>query len=119
MIRTLVKTLWHLAAIAGVVAIAVGVWLWFSGIGTETPPGSIETAVARTARGTMIPAAARRVSNPEAATTETLRSGLEHWADHCASCHANDGSGETEMGRGLYPRVPDMRLPATQDLSDG
>ena len=23
------------------------------------------------------------------------------------------------MGRGLYPRAPDMRLPATQSLSDG
>jgi hypothetical protein len=44
---------------------------------------------------------------------------MTHWADHCASCHANDGSGETSMGQGLYPRVPDMRLAATQDLTDG
>ncbi|MBM3809577.1 MAG: cytochrome c, partial [Acidimicrobiia bacterium] len=43
----------------------------------------------------------------------------EHFADHCASCHANDGSGHTEMGRNFYPKVPDMRLPRTQDLSDG
>jgi hypothetical protein len=34
-------------------------------------------------------------------------------------CHGNDGSGNTEMGRGLYPKAPDMRLPRTQDLSDG
>jgi mono/diheme cytochrome c family protein len=44
--------------------------------------------------------------------------GMEHFADHCAVCHGNDGSGNTEMGRGLYPRAPDMRLPATQNLSD-
>src|SRR5262249_52999969 len=42
-----------------------------------------------------------------------------HFADHCATCHANDGSGDTEIGRSLYPRAPDMRLPATQDLTDG
>ena len=42
-----------------------------------------------------------------------------HFADHCASCHGNDGSGQTQLGRRLYPRAPDMRLPATQALSDG
>jgi len=44
---------------------------------------------------------------------------MAHYADHCASCHANDGSGDTAIGRGLYPKAPDMRRPATQDLSDG
>src|SRR3979490_1153268 len=42
-----------------------------------------------------------------------------HFADHCAICHANDGSGNTEIGRNLYPRAPDMRLVATQRLTDG
>jgi mono/diheme cytochrome c family protein len=42
-----------------------------------------------------------------------------HYADHCAVCHANNGSGNTEMGRGLFPRAPDMRLASTQNLSDG
>ena len=53
------------------------------------------------------------------ASPESVKKGLEHFADHCAMCHANDGSGAAEMGRGLYPRVPDMRLPATQSLTDG
>jgi mono/diheme cytochrome c family protein len=44
---------------------------------------------------------------------------MAHFADHCAMCHANDGSGETEMGRNLYPRAPDLRAPATQNLTDG
>ncbi len=44
---------------------------------------------------------------------------MSHFADHCASCHANDGSGRTEMGEHLYPRVPDMRLAQTQGLTDG
>ena len=44
---------------------------------------------------------------------------MEHFADHCASCHANDGSGNTEMGKGVYPPAPDMRLAATQQMTDG
>ena len=53
------------------------------------------------------------------ASPGALNAGLEHFADHCATCHANNGSGDTEMGHGLYPRAPDMRLPATQSLTDG
>ena len=34
-------------------------------------------------------------------------------------CHANDGSGDTAMGRSLYPRAPDMRGARTQSLTDG
>jgi mono/diheme cytochrome c family protein len=44
---------------------------------------------------------------------------LGHYADHCSTCHANDGSGDTEIGRGLYPKVPDMRATNTQSLTDG
>ena len=50
---------------------------------------------------------------------EVIADGRAHFADHCAICHGNDGSGDTPMGRGLYPKVPDMRLPQTQNLSDG
>jgi mono/diheme cytochrome c family protein len=48
-----------------------------------------------------------------------LAAARAHWADHCASCHANDGSGQTEMGKLMYPRPPDMRLAGTQGLTDG
>ena len=44
---------------------------------------------------------------------------MAHFADHCAFCHANDGSGSSEIGRGLYPKPPDMRAAATQGLTDG
>jgi mono/diheme cytochrome c family protein len=44
---------------------------------------------------------------------------MEHFADHCAVCHGNDGSGDTVFGRGLYPRPPNMRLEPTQKLTDG
>jgi mono/diheme cytochrome c family protein len=119
MMRMLVKSVWHLFAVVGIVAAAIGAWLWASGIDTRTPPGTLETIVSRTARSTMIPASSRNRVNPEPATSDTLREGLEHWADHCASCHGNDGSGDTEVGRNLYPPAPDMRRAETQNLSDG
>jgi len=40
-------------------------------------------------------------------------------ADHCAICHGNDGSGQTELGKNSYPKAPDMREAATRSLSDG
>src|SRR5204863_6298374 len=52
-------------------------------------------------------------------TDDVLADGRAHWADHCAICHANDGSGQTEMGRNLYPKAPDMRQARTQNLTDG
>ncbi len=50
---------------------------------------------------------------------ELLARAEDHFADHCALCHGYDGHGDTPTGRGLHPRVPDLTLAATQDLSDG
>jgi mono/diheme cytochrome c family protein len=117
--RWLGKLVWAIAALVGLATIAAGASMMLAGIGTRTPPGNLETRVARTARHALIPAAARNRPNPAAATPDIVREGMEHWADHCATCHGNDGGGDTEIGRSLYPRAPDMRTPVTQDLSDG
>ena len=66
-----------------------------------------------------IPAAERAKANPLPANAENLREGLEHFADHCAMCHGNNGSGDTPIGRGLYPKPPVLRDARTQSLSDG
>ncbi len=113
------KVIWHLCAAVGVVTIAGLVWLLAQGIGTRADPPPLEVAVSRAARHYAIPASARARPNPILVTQGSLRDGLEHWADHCAGCHGNDGSGDTEVGRALYPRTPDMRAQATQELSDG
>jgi hypothetical protein len=34
-------------------------------------------------------------------------------------CHANNGSGDAEIGTHMYPPAPDMRLSGTQRLTDG
>lgn len=89
------------------------------GFSAKGQPSRIEIAVARSARSLAIPRSARDRANPVPQNEEIVREGLAHFADHCAMCHGNDGSGDTEMGRGLYPKAPDMRLPATQKLTDG
>jgi len=94
-------------------------YLKSTGLSTRVEPGRIEALVARSARSMAIPSSARVLPNPIPLSADVIAEGMAHYADHCATCHANDGSGKTEMGQGLYPRAPDMRLPATQDLSDG
>jgi mono/diheme cytochrome c family protein len=99
---------------AAVIAYAVA-----TGLDARAQPGRLETRLARTVRSIAIPSAIKERRNPVRPTPEILVEGMSHFADHCASCHANDGSGDTDMGRGLFPKAPDMRLTATQSLSDG
>jgi mono/diheme cytochrome c family protein len=80
---------------------------------------SIEAFVARRLRRLAIPRSARQAQNPVPATPEVLAEARAHFADHCASCHGNDGSGQTEIGQNLYPKAPDMRQADTQNLTDG
>ena len=59
------------------------------------------------------------MKNPVPNTPGNINEAMAHWADHCAFCHANNGSGDTEVGKNLYPKAPDMRLADTQKLTDG
>jgi len=106
-------------AVVGAVSLIAAMVLFGPGISARPEPTAIEARIARALRAIGIPEPAKRLANAGAASTEVLASGRAHFADHCAICHANDGSGKTEMGRALYPRAPDLRLRATQDLSDG
>jgi len=105
-----------LAFIGGAVAILLAIR---SGISARTEPTATETLIARSIRHLAVPLAARKLRNPVPLNAASLGDGRAHFADHCASCHGNDGSGKTEMGPNFYPRVPDMRLAETQNLSDG
>lgn len=87
--------------------------------GARGAPTATEVALARRLRSWAIPRSARRGKNPFTSSPELLQEAERHFADHCASCHGNDGSGATEMGRNFFPRVPDMRSGGTQRLSDG
>ena len=103
-------------------AIVWGIGLWVArtdGFSAREEPRIFERMMARTARRWAVPVAARDAANPIAFSPEVWAESRAHFADHCASCHANDGSGGTELGRNMFPRAPDMRLPATQDLTAG
>ena len=89
------------------------------GFRATTEPSSIERVVARSVRNFAIPSRARNETNPLQPSPEILQDAQNHFMARCASCHGNDGSGVTQMGRNLYPRVPDLRSPDTQTLSDG
>lgn len=89
------------------------------GLSTRVAPSAVETSIARAMRRLATPTAARQRANPVPPTPAVLEEALAHFADHCASCHGNDGSGSTEMGRSFYPPSPDMRATETQQLSDG
>ena len=101
------------------VLVAAGVVTRGVGLSARRTAWPGEAALARAARAWTLPAPYRAMRNPVEASPEALRAGMEHWADHCAVCHDNDGRGRTEVGRGLFPPAPDMQAPATQRLSDG
>src|SRR5215510_16082252 len=89
------------------------------GFSARDNPSWLESSLAKKARGMAVPSAAKNLKNPVANTQENLKEGEEHWADHCAVCHANNGSGDTTIGKNLYPKAPDMRKPDTQGMTDG
>lgn len=113
---------WLLTVVVAMVAgggMAVVMRLRERGISARSEPLFVEAFTARTLRHLAIPASARKAANPVPETPEVLAQARAHFADHCAICHANDGSGKTAIGRNLYPKAPDMRDPATQELTDG
>jgi mono/diheme cytochrome c family protein len=93
--------------------------LLHNGLSSRATPTSFEAMLARNARHMAIPASAREQQNPVPASPEILRDARLHFADHCATCHGNEGAGDTMIGKGLYPKPPDLRAVDTQKLSDG
>src|SRR6266481_2631005 len=106
------------AALFGMV-VAVAASFLHDGVSSRATPTKFEIMVARNARHLATPASARLSQNPLLVSAEDLRDARLHFADHCAICHANDGGGQTMIGGGLYPKPPDLRLPETQNLTDG
>src|SRR5216683_4714067 len=98
---------------------AAAVSVLHAGLSSRAKPSALETAIARSARKMAAPSGAHNTKNPVPDSAEVQREARLHFADHCATCHGNDGSGDTLIGRGLYPKPPDLRAAETQKLSDG
>jgi mono/diheme cytochrome c family protein len=114
-----------LGAVIIMIVVGLGIfgWVgyqWFTtGFSAKTEPHALEVVLARRIRHLAIPIEKRNAPNPVSLNAEILKDARAHFADHCASCHANDGSGQTPIGKNVYPKAPDLRQTDTQSMSDG
>jgi len=113
------STLLLIALVAVALAIVAAASLLHNGLSSRATPTFLEAMLARNARHMAIPDGARKQQNPIPASPDNLRDARLHFADHCAICHGNEGTGDTAIGKGLYPKPPDLRAEETQKLSDG
>ena len=114
-VRTLVLVL---LALVGV-GLLTGAYIVTTGVSARQQPSRLEAITARTVRSIAIRTRVRGITNPVPVGDAVIKEGMEHFADHCASCHGNNGRGDTAMGRNLFPKAPDMTLAATQNKTDG
>jgi mono/diheme cytochrome c family protein len=84
------------------------VFLTSEGLSARKKPGSLEYAVANLAMGLSIPADAKKLKNPLATDPEVLAGARKQYGEHCAVCHAGDGTGKTTLAAGFSPAVPDL-----------
>lgn len=114
------RTASKLLVILAAAAVAIGVGLLLPGFfSARKQPARFEAYVVGRMRRWAVPSRIRDLQNPVGLDPEALADGRDHFADHCATCHGNDGRGRTDMGPNFYPPVPDLTVPETQSLSDG
>ena len=108
--------------VGGVLLLAAGAYGYMKfamhGFSARAEPSHIEAMMAEYARATAMPASAKSMKNPVGLTPAIQHEAMAHFADHCAVCHANNGSGQSMFGKGMYPKPPDLRG-ETQSMSDG
>ena len=97
----------------------IGYQLFTTGFSAKPEPHALEVFIARQIRHLAIPVEQRTAQNPIPLSPDVINESLAHFADHCALCHANDGSGQTPIGKNVNPRALDLRLPDIQSMSDG
>ncbi len=120
--NTVVKVLAVAGSGAMVLLALLGLVAWqmvAAGFDSRSTPSALEERVARAARRDFLPRNYAELRNPVVLDATLKATAMAHWADHCAGCHSNDGSGSAAMGLALYPRPPDMRAAQTQSESDG
>jgi len=89
------RTLLLSITVASVAAVAALGWVTIRrGFSARDDPSAIEMLIATTARQLAVPSQYRQLRNPLSSSSD-LHAGMEHFADHCAACHANDGGGDT------------------------
>jgi mono/diheme cytochrome c family protein len=89
------------------------------GFSARDEPSAPEIFAARTARSLAVPRRAKALKSPFVITSDGLAEARANWALNCASCHGVNGDGQTEIGRNLYPKPPDLRTAVIQRQTDG
>ena len=110
-----------IVSVVGIVGVLVwiGHQLFITGVSAKVEPHALEVFIARQVRHLAIPIEQRDAQNPIPFSPDVIKESLAHFADHCALCHANDGSGQTPIGKNVNPKAMDLRLPDIQSMSDG
>ena len=114
-----IKRLFFIGLVFLIVGILAALWFLPGTFSAKGTPPEWEVKMARFVRHLATPSRFLKMSNPVIPTPEVLADARHHFADHCATCHANDGSGKTSMGPNFYPPVPDLRDPVIQSMADG
>jgi hypothetical protein len=89
-----------------VVAAGYGLTLVRGGFSSLATPSAIEEFAATTARKMAVPSTYRQLRNPITPSTENIRAGMEHFSDHCATCHSNDGGATRYSARAFIRNRP-------------
>jgi len=90
------RLLWVIVPLFIIAAIAPGVVLIRRGFSARDTPSALETYVARTSRKPAVPSSARDQKNPFTDRPDVLAEARAHFANHCAICHANNGSSDSD-----------------------
>lgn len=95
--------------------------LWFAAarmsVSALEEPGRIESYVASRAKHWVVARRARGTVAPAQDSTSVAVGGMQ-FRGSCASCHGIEGRVPTELGRAMYPRVPDLGSASVQQWSD-
>src|ERR1700733_6870468 len=105
-------------ALIFVCTLCAGLLKW-RGFRATSTPSTFETVAARSVRDFAIPGSERQKANPYVNDSLAIQQGREDFLARCASCHGVDSRGRTPIGANESPRVPDLPLAATQNLTDG
>jgi mono/diheme cytochrome c family protein len=112
--------IWALiSALAFLTVLVFGIVVWSHGFNSRAQPSSLEDSVAMKLHDSSIPDRYGKMSNPLPAANMDLIEAGGHYEEHCAVCHADNGSGITKFDGTMYPRPTDLRSDDTQEMSDG
>lgn len=82
-------------------------------------PGPLEARLATMGKHWYVSRGVRQHPAPEPpANSSSLDSGGMTFNGDCAACHGQDGKTPSDIGQGMYPRVPSLASPQVQQYSD-